>query len=293
MRLFFEWLARNIDERCEIVEVDKSYTIQDLLTRCLALANVDAPHATLLLGAMPKSAAPLAQRKAHDLTLFKDNPASDVLRENDTIYLDVGQNAVWLQQGVLTSSDPWITNTAPSDLFVIEHLLTVQECKLLIEVSEDAGYALIDYNSAYRSNTRVQIQNKEFAAVLFERVCKFMPRFEDWEVCGLNAQFRFCRYEPGQDFKQHVDGVFDESPSCKSFFTLNIYLNQEFEGGATRFFDDPTDRSRITRSIQPQTGLALVFDHRHKSYVHDGEEVTGGRKYLLRTDVMYRSKKKT
>jgi hypothetical protein len=218
------------------------------------------------------------------------NPTSDVLRTNDIITLRVGENAVWMQPDLHKSADPWITNKAATDIFLVDALLTPLECQRLIDMTEMIGYRPIDYVLRYRSNSRVQIENRVFARVLFDRVKRFMPDRGDWEVCGLNPQFRFCKYDPGQDFKQHVDGVFDESATCKSFFTLNVYLNQEFEGGATRFYLDESDSTRVSRSIKPQTGLALFFDHRKRSFLHDGEEVQNGQKYIMRTDVMYRKR---
>jgi prolyl 4-hydroxylase len=54
-----------------------------------------------------------------------------------------------------------------------------------------------------------------------------------------------------------------------------IYLNDDFEGGETRF-------ERAT--IRPVKGMALVFEH---SMLHEGAEVVRGRKYVMRTDVIY------
>ena len=54
-----------------------------------------------------------------------------------------------------------------------------------------------------------------------------------------------------------------------------IYLNEEFEGGETKF-----DKF----SIIPKTGMALVFPHH---LLHQGNSVVSGVKYVLRTDVMY------
>ena len=77
-------------------------------------------------------------------------------------------------------------------------------------------------------------------------------------------------------------------------FTVNMYLNKEFEGGATRFYfeEEGKEGERETRmdveALRAATGSACVFDHSTKSYLHDGEEVTKGVKYLLRTDGMYR-----
>jgi hypothetical protein len=55
-----------------------------------------------------------------------------------------------------------------------------------------------------------------------------------------------------------------------------IYLNDDFTGGET-LFENCT--------IRPQTGMALFFIHHIR---HKGETVAAGRKYVLRTDVMYR-----
>ncbi len=69
----------------------------------------------------------------------------------------------------------------------------------------------------------------------------------------------------------------------QSFMTLNIYLTTipSFAGGATRFLS--SDQQVITK-IQPELGQALIF---RDDVWHDGEELSEGVKYLLRTDVMY------
>jgi hypothetical protein len=64
-----------------------------------------------------------------------------------------------------------------------------------------------------------------------------------------------------------------------------VYLNDDFDGGATSFSDDgfgfPGGMLRIT----PAKGMGLLFHH---PILHRGDPVTTGRKYVLRTDVMYR-----
>ena len=56
-----------------------------------------------------------------------------------------------------------------------------------------------------------------------------------------------------------------------------IYLNEGFEGGETVF--------QRFLGVKPACGKALVFFHRQ---LHEGAPVVSGRKYVLRTDVMYR-----
>ena len=50
---------------------------------------------------------------------------------------------------------------------------------------------------------------------------------------------RFVRYKPGGIFAPHEDNCFSKSSNDRSFWTVNIYLNDVFErnGGATRFID--------------------------------------------------------
>ena len=45
------------------------------------------------------------------------------------------------------------------------------------------------------------------------------------------------------------------------------------------------DDDRLKLSVTPQPGMALIFDH---IQLHKGAPVTSGRKYVIRTDVMYR-----
>ncbi len=64
--------------------------------------------------------------------------------------------------------------------------------------------------------------------------------------------------------------------------TFIVYLNEGFEGGETSF-----EHNGGQLNVIPKTGMALVFVH-HRC--HTGAEVVSGRKYVLRSDVMYRLK---
>ncbi len=94
-------------------------------------------------------------------------------------------------------------------------------------------------------------------------------------IKGFNERFRFYRYEKGQYFDWHNDGIYVRSNKEESMLTFLIYLNDNFKGGATMLSWD---------TIQPQLGMALIFPHR---LLHRGVEVESGIKYVLRTDVMY------
>ena len=103
-----------------------------------------------------------------------------------------------------------------------------------------------------------------------------------WQVHGFNERLRFYRYDRAQKFDLHQDGCFRRSADEESLFTFMIYLNDGYAGGATNFYDNDF---RLKHSIQPEKGKALAFWHYQ---LHEGAPIRAGRKYVLRTDVMYR-----
>ena len=110
----------------------------------------------------------------------------------------------------------------------------------------------------------------------------FLPvRLGSWNLLGINERFRYYRYDVGQTFRQHYDGSFCRHPGEESKLTFMVYLNDHFTGGTTEFYDgDGSSRE----TVQPKRGMALVFRH---AQLHEGAPVAQGRKYVLRTDVMY------
>lgn len=178
-------------------------------------------------------------------------------------------------------------------LSVLPELLSEEECREFIGRAESQGYLAMkgDYPPSYRDNDRIVIDDRELAGRLFERFRHELPERlsvndESWELVGLNPRFRGCRYRDGQKFVRHRDGAFGDSDGSRSFLTLMLYLNDhsEFQGGHTRFYEDRWDE-RVVRSVPPETGTGIVFEH---ALWHDGQSVTNGVKYVLRTDVMYR-----
>lgn len=175
-----------------------------------------------------------------------------------------------------------------SCLFTIGDFLTPQECNDYITWSEQKGYeeakVAIDGKQVIlkgvRNNSRITFIDQALAERMWEKFKEHAVKyFANSEVTGLNEMFRFYKYEPGQRFKKHIDGSYIRNDEEASYFTLMIYLNDNFEGGETIF------QGHI---IKPLTGTAVAFYHGMK---HSGEEVKSGVKYILRTDVMYKLRK--
>ncbi|MFP2906148.1 prolyl hydroxylase family protein [Pyxidicoccus sp. 3LFB2] len=173
-------------------------------------------------------------------------------------------------------------------LITVANLLSAEECRALIERIEREGptAAPITTGAGFvmrpdiRNNTRVMFDDVALATTLFERIAPHVPRRLEgrWEACGANERLRCYRYEAGQYFAPHFDGAFVRHRDERSLLTFMVYLNDCPHGGATNFF-------ALGYSVTPSAGTALLFNHH---LLHEGAEVTGGVKYALRTDLMYR-----
>uniref|UniRef100_A0A7S0D245 Fe2OG dioxygenase domain-containing protein n=1 Tax=Amorphochlora amoebiformis TaxID=1561963 RepID=A0A7S0D245_9EUKA len=190
-----------------------------------------------------------------------------------------------------------------SAIFVVDNLLSKKECKRLIKATETADpslglkdtYSDLGWNKRYRSNDRLVVFDEKLADMLGERLRPAMPSYimvkgKKWEYIGLNECFRFCRYRKGQHFSKHCDSNFKRNSKETSFYTVNIYLNgsDEFNGGGTRFYLENSNHSLVTDVLNPKAGQACLFDHENRDFLHDGEKLYKGTKYLLRSDAMYR-----
>lgn len=179
------------------------------------------------------------------------------------------------------------TNYHSEIIWTIDGFLSSTECEDLILFSEQKGYEEAKVSlpkgakmmKGIRNNYRLIYPDAQLANKYWITLKQYCPKeIENTEVIGLNEQFRFYKYESNQRFKRHIDGRFKRSDLEESRITFMIYLNDDYEGGETKF-DNVT--------IKPTTGTALCFIHEQK---HEGCPVPNGTKYVLRTDVMYRNK---
>ena len=192
------------------------------------------------------------------------------------------------------NSDIQIYQSEPL-IMTVDNVFTTQQCNEFIDFSHQFDYevAPITINSKQgqtqlrtdiRNNQRVIYDDVQFAERIFNQVKNYLPEeLFEWHVSGLNERFRFYSYEDGQTFKPHYDGNYEVNDWHSSQLTLLIYLSEDFEGGETKFFNQT--RHVPTFSIKPKIGQILIFEHRQ---MHSGAPVVSGRKYVLRTDVMYK-----
>lgn len=171
--------------------------------------------------------------------------------------------------------------------WTVDGILSAAECTAFCKRMDDLGCTPAPVTTArgfvmrpdIRNNTRVIIDDESMAAELYRRIEPHVPAgLSNMRPVGANERFRCYRYDPGERFAPHYDGAFHRSDDEESLLTFMVYLNEGFEGGATRFHHYGTE-------VVPKTGTALLFQHR---LLHEGCVVHSGVKYVLRSDIMYR-----
>ncbi|KOS39626.1 hypothetical protein ACN38_g9545 [Penicillium nordicum] len=180
-------------------------------------------------------------------------------------------------------------------------------------------------DEALRVNDRFQIDDARFAEMLWSTTALkelVTTRFEEdesgydqnteeddnalaerarqlWggEPLGLNPNIRIYRYSAGQFFGQHYDDANNitfpalnsrsKATPARTTWTLLVYLTS-CTGGETIFYPDPTRANRNPEpiAVAPEAGMALLHRHGDNCMIHEGAEVTGGEKWVLRSDLV-------
>ena len=196
---------------------------------------------------------------------------------------------------------------------VLHNVLNNTECNQLIGKSESQKFEPAQINigggeqmliTDRRNNDRTFIDDESLAEEIWRRIVSVLSskaepqlhtQFTDdgdtkWTAVGMNERLRVLRYDPGTYFAPHYDGCYKRNdPSHPqygdvSFVTAQIYLNDEFKGGATAFLDPNSHDPEAKFDVVPKTGSILLFEHR---LLHEGSIIEKGRKYTIRSDIMY------
>ena len=127
-----------------------------------------------------------------------------------------------------------------------------------------------------------------------------------WAAQTTNEFVLFTRYGEGGHFAPHTDGFNIVDFDHRSLFSIVLYLNDvaKGDGGETVFFRDEAratlrkdpaqggivvaDAAMETTAVEPVAGRAVLFFH---NTLHQSRPIRPGsraRKYIIRSDVMYR-----
>jgi hypothetical protein len=200
--------------------------------------------------------------------------------------------------------------------FQLMDVVSPDECTRLVALTETLGYledAAVSLPRAIRHNhSATWVADDASVDILWQRCQSLIRKDDDFGgkcAVGLNARFRFYRYEEGDYFAAHTDGswpgsrVIDGELIPNAFddrwsqLTILLFLSDDFEGGATRFYVDPADPARPARGVEgahsidlrTPLGGALCFPHGvHPLHcLHASQPISAGVKYIIRSDVLF------
>lgn len=185
---------------------------------------------------------------------------------------------------------------------------------------EDIVMTAASATPSHRNNQRVAVSSEKLSKVLFSRLAPLLATLHEdvisctadnshtflnngfgmkgkWKMHSLNSRFRLCKYHPGGHFGPHFDSDYVVDPMReRSLKTFMVYLNDTYEGGQTNFVESHelhkdedhgiycSPEEKIFASLKAKRGDCLLFDHK---LLHEGQRVSNGMKYLIRSDLMY------
>jgi hypothetical protein len=214
------------------------------------------------------------------MTVLIGEPALRMLHPRDSlpVTLDVIDNVLAPAscRGLIekADSDRWLTTTAEITRAangpyahppqrVSEH---DRPCRLVGADEDRPRFAILDA--------------PVLALRLFYRLVEALPMTWDGaELAGLKPLLRCVEYRHTEGTQAHRDPVRETVDGLRSAMSVIVFLNDQFEGGGIEF-------PELGRFIDAKLGRAVVFPH---SLMHIDHVVARGRKFVLETDVFYRS----
>src|SRR5688500_12993008 len=132
-------------------------------------------------------------------------------------------------------------------IWTVNNFLSAEKCAEWIDFAEQIGFGDAPVSAGVgkeiirkdiRNNNRAMIDDEDKAFLLWQQTKQYLPKMIYHRVAvGLNERLRFYRYDSGQQFRPHFDGSFRRTTGEQSLLTYMVYLNEDFEGGTTRFFN--------------------------------------------------------
>ena len=185
------------------------------------------------------------------------------------------------------SSEVLLSNTnIPYEVMTIENIYTDEEIGFFINQIENRSDKERLFSDNRFKNGKV-IDDKH-SQMIFDRIRSHLPpNYQDregneWEFVKGCGYIFYSKFEEGEQFGIHTDtgSTYDEDNKMYSKFTVLTYLNDDFIGGNTQFFDS---KLIPTISIIPKKNKTLLFDI---DLFHKGEMIIQGVKYWIGTEIV-------
>jgi hypothetical protein len=174
----------------------------------------------------------------------------------------------------------------PFEIFTIDNLYTNYELSIFYNYVKDADSNNRPFTMSNFKNGKVI--KPDWSSFMYERIKPYLPRlYQDRSntLYSFKEPIKYIMYaaiNENQQFPIHTDTgyEYDDQDSKYSKYTVLTYLNDDFEGGNTLFFDD--NFKQIVQ-IMPKRGRTLIFDI---DLFHSGEKVTKYSKYWIGTELV-------
>lgn len=162
-------------------------------------------------------------------------------------------------------------------IYRLSHFLSSDECEKYMDLIKNNKISRPFTDSGNFTN------NKWIDAELSELFYQKLQKYEIQDnILRPNNLIMTGKYVVGNVFSLHTDTglYYDAEKREKTQWTLLIYLNDNFRGGETVFYDDTW---KVTDIIEPQMGMAILFDI---SLWHKANELLEGEKYWIGCEII-------
>jgi len=201
--------------------------------------------------------------------------------------------------------------------FQLHNVLSDEECRRMIEVTEELGYtddAAVSLPRSVRHNNNLTwVADDTTLDVLWQRCRVFFTddnkHFFGKQPLGINGRCRFYKYQQSDFFSTHSDGSWPGSRIIDgqlidnayddrwSMYTFLVFLSDDYQGGHTQFLVNSEDTEKPARggeqyqtvNVRTPAGSVLCFPHgTHPLHcLHSSEKISSGTKYIIRSDVLF------
>ncbi len=166
-------------------------------------------------------------------------------------------------------------NKVAEGVWVTGELLTPGERTSLLTLSHENGYNEAELKSHGRHIRESVLCLPDITEEIASRLNAELRADErvDFSISEVSPSLLFCLHQPGDHVTPHNDGSREVKADTWSAFTLLVYLNDGFTGGATAF-------PKLGIQLEALPGRGLLFRHR---ILHEGKPVETGEKYVMVT----------
>jgi len=188
--------------------------------------------------------------------------------------------------------EPTLRQDVPGNVLIVDDYLTEAECRRLVEIgqaqpAEEARIRLLDDGA----DTRILHSNHRITTTIntLEVGGDVVPlvghAFQSWVQDAYGREIEWfewpdiLKYGQGGRYDLHADSEVQDRDTGQwrrvqeRDFSLLIYLNDAFTGGAIEFPD-------IGLTVQPRTGMLVAFPSDHR-YRHAALPVASGTRYVI------------